>query len=155
MSADAAVPMAWEVLLRLEASQIDAPEVQWSVFEQDPMPRFEKELAARARSCREWLDRIQDESTRGRTRLSFLRAAWDHLYQTLTEERLHLAPARRSGAAVGFNASEGRKWVVTKATREAYCWCVSVDAVVGQATPITLGDANATNLGERDWPPLP
>jgi hypothetical protein len=152
MSVEAAVPGTWEVLLSLEARHIEAPEVQWSLFELDPMPRFEKELAARGRSCREWLDRIRDTAVRERTRVAFLRAAWDHVFMALTEEDTHLAPAPRSGHAVGFDAAPGRKWAATKATRDARCWCVSFEAAVGQAIPILLRDGNAVSLPDRVWP---
>jgi hypothetical protein len=153
VSTDAVVRATWQLHLRLEAEQVDAPGVHWILFERDPMLRFEQELVARARSCREWLDRIQDAAVREHTRLAFLRAAWDHAFQSLVEDGVHLAPCLPDdGSGHTFNAAPGRKWVATRATRAAQCWCVPVDVAAGQLSEVVLRDSNATSLAERCWP---
>jgi hypothetical protein len=133
----------WRIQLMLRFPGSAPFEVTYAIFDEDPATEFKA-------SVKKWQKSGSGEKrgAEGDERRAAMASNWDGVFKKIPGNHVFQL---KSSASANFasNASDGKKWIVTKVVEikgKPVCWCLPVEVKTGEAVKVTLTEENVFDL---------
>ena len=141
---------AWAIGLWLDSPDLETPAVQWTVFDEDPIPGFKETLIRNRNIHQKMLKNTEDERRMRSVRSAQISTAWDRCFKRVTGDKVYMltgAPGHSQGYS--SDGGDGDKWIVTKTVSvhgAPVCWCLHVEVHQGETIQLKLTEKNRFDL---------
>lgn len=151
---------SWRIALSLDMPDLIPPVVQYTIFDEDPTPEFEKNLKKGRERYLKRLNAAKDPATKKMIHDSFMEVAWNPVFKKVTGDQISLLASTSYmeeatglyytyGSGYSSNTPAGKKWCVTKIVQikgKPVCWCLPLDTEVGKDVVVVLNKQNVFDL---------
>ncbi len=140
----------WRMALSLDAPSLVPPAVQWTIFDEDPVPGFRARAKRMKGYHAEQLERAEDDAKKQLARSSQMAVSWDLGFKEVAGDKVYLLTSA-PGVSHGFssNTPAGKKWIATKIAQikgKPVCWYIPVTVETGKEIQIMLTEDNMFDL---------
>ena len=140
---------AWTLRLYLDVPSSCLPAIQYTIFSEDPFPRFKALLIKMEKPWLAQLNEIEDNEKRETVKQLQRACAWKHLFHSVPGDKVYLLVSGSVDNALMSSSSPGKKWVVSMPVvlgERRLCWSVSFEAIAGREIEVKLSEDTALDL---------
>jgi len=140
----------WVIGLWLDSPDLPVPAVQWTIFDEDPVPGFKQTLIRNRNIHQKMLKSAEGEGRKRSLRSIQMSGDWDRSFKRVTGDKVYMltgAPGHSQGYS--SDGGDGDKWIVTKTVSvhgTPVCWCLHVEVHQGETIQLKLTEKNRFDL---------
>lgn len=138
----------WQVAFDLDAPSISPQAVQYSIFDEDPVPAFVAQVKRMAGHAREQLEKAHSEADKELVNAAQMEAAWNLGFKGVSGDKIYLIK-NTSNSSMTSSGNAGIKWFVTKivhANGKPVCWCIPIEVTRGELIDVGFNEKNMFDL---------
>jgi len=140
----------WRIAVRLDTPNLSPAAVQWSLFEENPVPGYVDRLGKSEPIHRQQLERANSQIEKQAVNVAQMTVGWNLGFRKVTGDKVYLLTSGQNVQhSLSSNSSDGKKWLVSKVRQldgKPVCWCLPIKVKSGKEIQVTLSEDNVFDL---------
>jgi hypothetical protein len=140
----------WVLGLSLDSPDLTVPAVQWSIFNEDPVPQFKERLKRNRPIHQKLLKNTENEGRMRSMRAVQISNDWDRAFRKIPGDKVYMLtgePLHSQGYS--SDGGDAEIWIVTKTVSvhgTPVCWSLHVEVHEGENPQFKLTEKNRVDL---------